>query len=447
MESKPQAPGYVRWVVRTLEESGYETWAVGGAIRNTLLGLPAGDWDIATQAPPPVVQKLFPRTVPVGVEHGTVGVLTRQGILLEVTTFRKDVETSGRHAVVEFADTLQEDLARRDFTVNAVAWHPIRETYLDPYHGREDLEARLLRTVGSPEERFSEDYLRVLRGLRFSGRFGLRIHGETWRALCGATNRLGILSPERIREELLKVLGQDPRPSGTLALYAASGVLEALYPELSRVEGCHLPGRKEEIFAHSLLLTDFLSLRRPLLRLTALFQGLGIPTAAGDAGDGPESRARDRAAALMIRGRFSKAEVEKVTGLLTMGLEPTLNLSAPSDLRRWLHQAGPERLPDFSRIWLGKARLDHLRWGVDPAPVLDLVRRFREELSRRPPLRVEELALNGRDLIAMGKKPGPDFGEILADLMAHVLEDPGLNTRARLTELVDLKEPLEGERR
>ena len=127
------APGYVRWVTRTLEEAGYETWAVGGAIRNILLGLPAGDWDMATRAPPQVVQRVFSRTVPVGIDHGTVGVLTREGLLLEVTTFRKDVETSGRHAVVEFADTLQEDLARRDFTINAVAWHPLRLEFRDPF--------------------------------------------------------------------------------------------------------------------------------------------------------------------------------------------------------------------------------------------------------------------------------------------------------------------------
>jgi len=447
MDPKPQAPGYVRRVARTLEESGYETWAVGGAIRNTLLGLPAGDWDMATRAPPPVVQRLFPRTVPVGVEHGTVGVLTRQGTLLEVTTFRRDVETSGRHAVVEFADTLLEDLARRDFTVNAVAWHPLREVYQDPFHGRGDLEARLLRTVGDPEERFSEDYLRILRGLRFSGRFKLRIQGESWRALCRAKDRLGILSPERIREELMKVLGQDPRPSGALALYAASGVLDALYPELSAVEGCRRPGREEELFAHSLLLTDVLSPSRPLLRLAALLQGLGIPGEAVDDGEEAGRRGRDRAAALMIRSRFSRADVDEVTELLKMGLEPPLDLSAASELRRWLHRAGPDRLPGFGRIWLGKGRLDHLRWGVDPAPVLDLLLRLREELGGHPPLRVEELALNGRDLIGLGQKPGPRFGEILDHLMAHVLDDPELNTRERLIEIVERRGLLEGESR
>jgi tRNA nucleotidyltransferase/poly(A) polymerase len=385
-----------------------------------------------------VVQKLFPRTVPVGVEHGTVGVLTRDGILLEVTTFRRDVETSGRHAVVEFADTLQEDLARRDFTINAVAWHSTREEFQDPFRGREDLEARLLRTVGNPGDRFSEDYLRVLRALRFSGRFGLRIDGETWRALCDSTDQLGILSPERVREELMKVLSQDAKPSGALALYAASGVLGELYPELSSMEGCSRPGRDEDLWAHCLLLTDLLPAGRPALRLTALLHGLGIPEGDGDPGENADVRGRNRAAALMIRRRYSNAQVREVTELIGMGLEPPLKLSDPAGLRRWLHRSNPDRLPSFGRIWLGKARLDQLRWGVDPGPVLDLLRRLRGEILGRAPLRVEELALSGRDLIALGLKPSPQFGEILDELMGRVLEDPSLNTRDRLMELVEL---------
>jgi tRNA nucleotidyltransferase (CCA-adding enzyme) len=141
-------------VTSTLEDAGYETWAVGGAVRNTLLGFPSGDWDLATRAPPGVVRRLFPArsrwaslTAPWGSSPG-------RAILLEVTTFRRDVETFGRRAVVEFADTLQEDLSRRDFTVNAVAWHPIREEFQDPFGGREDLAAGLLRAVGVASRRF-----------------------------------------------------------------------------------------------------------------------------------------------------------------------------------------------------------------------------------------------------------------------------------------------------
>lgn len=423
MDPTPSAPRFVRWVTRTLEDAGYETWAVGGAVRNTLLGLPSGDWDLATRAPPGVVRRLFSRTVPVGIAHGTVGVLTREGVLLEVTTFRRDVETFGRHAVVEFADTLQEDLSRRDFTVNAVAWHPLREEFQDPFQGRADLAAGLLRAVGEPVRRFQEDYLRVLRGLRFSGRFRLRVDDGTWKALCQATAHLGSLSPERVREELMKCLGQDGRPSGALALYGASGALDVLYPELSAVRGMDGEEEGESLWVRSLLTLDLLPASRPLLRLTALLQGLGEPS-------------RDRAAALMIRLRFSNAEIREVTGLLDAGVEPPPAESPAPQLRRWLHMAGPERLAAASRLWLAGARLDRFRHGEDPAPAVEAVRRLRRELRDKPPLRLEDLALDGRDLVAMGLRPGPVFGTILAHLMDRVLEDPGLNRREFLEEEV-----------
>jgi tRNA nucleotidyltransferase (CCA-adding enzyme) len=461
MDRQPSAPGFVRWVTRTLEDAGYETWAVGGAVRNALLGLPSGDWDLATRAPPAVVRRLFPRTVPVGIAHGTVGVLTREGVLLEATTFRRDVETFGRHAVVEFADTLREDLSRRDFTVNAVAWHPIREEFADPFGGRQDLSAGLLRAVGVATRRFQEDYLRVLRGLRFSGRFRLRIERDTWEALCRATAHLRILSPERVREELMKVLTQDSRPSGALALYGTSGALEVLYPELAAVRGCPRKGTREDLWVRSLLTVDLLSARRPVLRLGALLQGLGCPREGGSAfGDGSRgegeppvekqrelgagypleethARARDRAAALMLRLRFSNKEVREVTGLLEAGSEPPLAPATAPGLRRWLHGAGPERLPALARLWVAGARLDQLRGLGDSAPVVEVLRRLRREVRCRPPLRVEDLALNGRDLVAMGLKPGPRFGRILAALMEQVLEDPTLNHRERLVKAVE----------
>jgi tRNA nucleotidyltransferase (CCA-adding enzyme) len=472
MDRRPTAPGFVRWVASTLEDAGYETWAVGGAVRNALLGLPSGDWDLATRAPPGVLRRLFPRTVPVGLAHGTVGVLTREGVLLEVTTFRRDVETFGRHAVVEFAETLLEDLSRRDFTVNAVAWHPIREEFQDPFGGRADLAAGLLRAVGLASRRFSEDYLRVLRGLRFSGRFRLRIEGDTWEALCRATAHLSVLSPERVREELLKVLAEDLRPSGALALYGASGVLDALYPELAAVRECRDCGMRGDHWVRSLLTMDLLPTSRPMLRLAALLQGMGYPGERGgpseparrvedaspveegspwDAGSAVQEglpsedavpveernlRARDRTAALMIRLRFSNAEIREVTGLLEAGSEPLPAGVASPELRRWLHRAGPERFPSLARLWVAGARLDRLWQGSDPAPVVDVLRRLRGELRSHPPLRLEDLALNGRDLVAMGLKPGPRFGKILDALMEQVLLDPTLNRRESLVEAV-----------
>jgi hypothetical protein len=146
----------------------------------------------------------------------------------------------------------------------------------------------------------------------------------------------------------------------------------------------------------------------------------------------------------MIRYRFSNAEIEEVTELLKMGLEPPLGLVDPPGLRSWLHRAGPSRLKSFSRLWLSKARLDHLQWGVDPAPVVGLISRLRTELRGHPPLALEDLALNGNDLIAMGKKPGPHFRQILGGLMERVLEDPSLNTKARLRGILEMEGEGEG---
>jgi tRNA nucleotidyltransferase (CCA-adding enzyme) len=347
--------------------------------------------------------------------------------MLEVTTFRKDVETLGRKAVVEFAETLTEDLSRRDFTVNAIAWHPLTERFQDPHGGREDLAAGILRTVGDPRERFSEDYLRVLRGLRFSGRFRLLIEETTWEALRGSADRLGVLSPERVREELMKVLSDDPRPSGALSLYRATGVMEALYPEVLAGGRLQRRGREEDVWTHSLLLTDFLSSSRPLLRLAALLQG--VMKGGSDLGT-------DTAAALMIRLRFSNADIRTVTDLIRTGLEAPTSLRVPGELRRLLHRMGVENLPSLARIWTAKARLDRQRWGEAPHEVIRLLRNLRAQIASGAPIRSEDLALTGRDLISMGLKPGPHFGEILEALMGRVLDDPALNRPDVLRDLV-----------
>ena len=208
MDFEVSPPEQVLWIWRTLEDAGFETWIVGGAIRDILLGRPADDWDFATRAHPNEIMTAFRRTVPIGVDHGTVGVLALDGTLYEVTTFRRDVETFGRRAVVEFAESIEEDLSRRDFTLNALAWHPDRDELLDPWNGATDLNERILRTVGDPAARFAEDLLRVLRALRFAGQFGLTIEAGTWQALLSAVPELSQLSPERQRRP-----GSSPRCS------------------------------------------------------------------------------------------------------------------------------------------------------------------------------------------------------------------------------------------
>ncbi len=447
-------PRAVRWIVARLEEEGYETWAVGGAVRDALRGRPSQDWDLATRAPPEEVRRIFPRTVPVGVEHGTVGVLTREGALYEVTTFRRDVETFGRHAVVAFAETLEEDLQRRDFTINALAWHPLREELRDPHGGARDLQVRVLRTVGDPADRFAEDYLRVLRALRFAGRFGLEITGETWRALRDAASQLGILSPERIREELWKVLSGDPTPGRTLELYRRSGALAVSYPELARVAGAGAEGAPE--WTHTLSVVGEILPHRTSLRVAVLLGDLGtpapteedppLPRSHGPARDVNRLRAMVRAAALLMRLRHSNLQVETISGLVGAGPELPSEEGHPAEVRRWLSRVGRERVPDLVRWAAAEARMERGKGGeAGRSDVVASWHRIRAAARSGHPLTVGDLAVNGRDLIRLGLRPGPQFGDILEVLLERVLHEPGKNRPEVLEEwALELASKMEG---
>lgn len=399
----PVAPPAVRWIARTLEDAGFETWAVGGAVRDALLGNPGGDWDLATRARPQEVRRAFRRTVPLSMEHGTVGVLAEDGIMYEVTTFRRDVETDGRHAVVAFADTLAEDLSRRDFTINAVAWHPLRRELFDPHGGVADLERRVLRAVGTPADRFAEDHLRILRALRFAARYGLEVDPPTWDALSGAVAALRSLSAERIREELLKVLDADAVPSRALELYRRSGALGVLYAELA-----DLARRDPGAWGRTCSALDHLPRGRALLRLAALVRPLT-----------PEE-----AAQVLLRLRLSNAQVDETARRASAPPLPPAD-AADATLRRWLSAVGPERLAAVARLDLAIRRGSGDEAGA--AAVVAAWARARRVLRARPPLTLSDLAFTGRDLIAMGHRPGRWFGPLLDALLDWVLEDPARN--------------------
>ena len=428
----PAAPDSVRWVIRRLERAGFETWAVGGIVRDALAGRPgdADDWDLATRARPDQVRAVFRSVVPIGIEHGTVGVLTREG-MHEVTTYRRDVETFGRRATVEFADDIDEDLGRRDFTINAIAWHPLRREMRDPFGGAADLADGILRTVGDARTRFAEDFLRILRALRFAGRFALTIEPETWSALCGHREYLADLSPERVREELTKILASQT-PSRALSLYAAAGVLPVLYPELARCLG-HPAESPLDAWSAALLAVDGVSKRDSRARLACLLGGVGAPSQGVGEELPPEERAGVRAAALMERLRYSRARIEGVRALVAAAAVRPEPAVGPARLRRWLRRTRGFDRRHLFRIWIARARLDagHGMRGPERA-VLARWRAVRRELATNPPLTVADLALGGRDLIDMGMRPGPGFGEVLAHLLDLVLDDPARNRRSIL---------------
>ena len=301
-----EIPESILNIARVLVDAGHEAWCVGGSLRDTLLGHPQSDFDIATSATPDQVQRLFRRTVAVGIKYGTVGVLDRDRALHEVTTFRRDVATDGRHAVVEYGVSLEDDLARRDFTINAIAYHPLRHEWRDPFGGQRDIQERLIRAVGDPGQRFAEDYLRILRGLRFAARFDFSIAPPTWAAARAAAPGLAQLSAERVRDEWFKGLTTARAVTRCASLWIEVGAAQIWIPEL--VNGPLSRGQIVEPPAR---------VRDPVL-LTALLTS--------------------RPTAVLRRLRASNAEIDRAEAMETGPEEP----SGQDDhsVRRWLTAAG-----------------------------------------------------------------------------------------------------------
>jgi tRNA nucleotidyltransferase/poly(A) polymerase len=461
MQLQPPAP--VLDIAQKLHRAGHDVWAVGGAVRDALLGLAGGDWDLATSARPEEVRRLFRRTAPIGIEHGTVGVLGSDGILYEVTTFRRDIETFGRHAVVEFAQTVNEDLARRDFTFNALAWHPIHDELRDPYDGLGDLRAATLRTVGEPAERFAEDYLRVLRALRFAGHYVLDIEPRTWDSLVAAVPHTRRLSAERVREELLKILGKSPHASAALRLYADAGVLRELYPELQTLVGLDITGDapaaadeqalppaashpaagnaagSDDAWWRTLRAVDALPVSRPVIRIAALLHAVGMPLArsrhlsGGWRFTGHEVVGGRAAEELLRRLKFSNVVTDRVSMLVAKQTDLFPPDAPDAGVRRWLLHVPPELVPDLFRLRIAL-------WRAHPLPrgdrdLLERWRHVRRVLASRPPLSTNELAIDGSDLKLLGLTPGPQFGALLRALLDRVLEEPSLNERETLLRL------------
>jgi tRNA nucleotidyltransferase (CCA-adding enzyme) len=382
-------PAPVVTIARRLEEAGYETWCIGGAVRDHLLGIANSDFDLGTAAPPDAVRNLFRRTVPIGVKHGTVAVLDDRGAQHEVTTFRRDVRTDGRHADVEFGVSLDEDLARRDFTINAIAYHPLRHTWRDPFDGHGDLLARrLVRAVGDPHRRFREDYLRIVRALRFAARFGFTIDDGTWEAARAEVEGVARLSAERVRDEWFKGLETAQIPSRLVDLWERVGARALWLPEVGPRTGGGLGGAD---------VLDRLERRDPVL-ITAYLSA------------DPEATLR--------RLRCSNAEIERGRRL---GAHRDAWPAVVTDVsvRHWLAEVG-EAADDLLTIARGEG------WGGELADVAARVR------HSHAPLTVADLAIRGRDIVDLGVPEGPDIGVLLDALLDLVLEHPELNTREAL---------------
>ena len=382
-------PEDVLRIARKLEAEGFETWCVGGAIRDNLLGEADQDFDLATAARPEDVQRVFPRTVPVGIEHGTVAVLDRQHRPHEVTTFRKDIRTDGRHAEVEFGVSLQDDLARRDFTINAIAYHPLRHEWRDPFDGAADLEKRVIRAVGDPNWRFQEDYLRILRALRFSARFDFRIQPRTLEAAKANVQGLAQLSAERVRDEWFKGVRTARRVSRLFELWRQIGAARIWLPETvgkrDAADPTHDPRNVDHLPRDPVLVSAFLA---------------------------------SDAASLLTRLKCSSRDIERGRAVRDWR-DRYPDPRHPAAVRRWLSETG-DHADDLLALLPALPTAVPMSRGIASE-----VQRVREAGD---PLTLQDLAVDGDDLIAAGVRPGPDVGEALRRLLAEVLEDPRRNT-------------------
>jgi tRNA nucleotidyltransferase (CCA-adding enzyme) len=417
----PQPPAAVLDIARTLIRAGHESWFVGGAVRDALLGHQNLDWDLATAATPRQVQRLFRRTVPVGIEFGTVGVLDAAGVMHEVTTFRRDVQTDGRHAVVEFGASLDEDLARRDFTINAIAYGPETHELHDPFHGRADLEQRLVRAVGVAADRMREDRLRALRAIRFAARFRFAIESSTWSAILDSAPHLGRLSMERVQQEIEKTLTQVDLPGNAFRMWRDSGAFAVLAPSLATLSDIAFATLDLLPRARSAAQSE-----RTSNRLTALVLEL------------PHADAR----AALRELRFSNDRVRWSGDLVERwhAVSPAIRDSLtrdvpPSDatVRRWVAEIGRTRVSAFVRVAAARfaAELDESRRTQCSQAIRRLYRRMLGA-AFRDPVEIGDLAIAGGDLMQAGIRAGPRLGAMLRALLEWVLEDPARNTHDRL---------------
>ena len=432
--NKLDPPETVRGIVKRLEDAGYETWCVGGAVRDALLGHPHLDWDLATAAKPPEIRKLFKRTVPVGVEFGTIGVLDHNNIMHEVTTFRRDVHTDGRHAVVEFGASLDEDLARRDYTINAIAYSPSKEHVRDPYSGQKDLDGKLIRAVGDARERMREDRLRALRAIRFAARFGFDIDRDTWDAIVESAPELSRLSAERVKQEIEKTMDQVRLPSKAFAMWRDTGAFGTLIPSLARVTDKQLAPLDH--------------LRRPLLpgrparrstRIAALFASVPGATVRKTLKDLRFSNSDTEWIALLVE-RWQELGPAMTAALLKAeeiyAADPWGEQYPPSAvLRGWAASAGRTRLAPLLRL------ADAFWWAArqagDPAPykqTIGSVYKRAIKIAYKDPIALADLAIDGTDLEKIGIR-GPALGATLRKLLDAVINDPRVNNHEQLLAL------------
>ncbi len=430
-------PERVDEILRRLESAGYEAWCVGGAVRDRLLGRTPGDWDVTTNAPPDKVLQLFaPHAAPTGLQHGTVTVFGGNGV--EVTTYRRDgTYSDSRHPDrVEFTGSLEEDLSRRDFTVNAIALNR-RLELRDPFHGREDLEKQVLRAVGEPERRFREDALRILRGLRFASKLGFAIEPDTGSALRRCAPLLEKIAVERIQVELSGLLCGD---GAAAVLLAYPDVLGVFLPEILPCVGFdqHSPYHCYDVWEHTA--RSAAAVRpTPVLRYTMLLHDLGKPASflLGEDGRGHFYGHWRKSVELGDRIlRRLRVDNHSRKQILTLVERHDCDLAMnPRSVRRNLARYGEETV----RLLLEVKRADNLAQAAayrDRQGLLDEWEALLDQvLAEGSCFSLKQLAVKGGDLSGLGLR-GPAIGGALQTLLEQVIDNKLPNERAVLLDYV-----------
>ena len=429
-------PEDVKAILHTLQEAGYEAYAVGGCIRDSLLGRRPDDWDITTSAKPQETKALFGKTIDTGIQHGTVTVM-RHGRGYEVTTYRVDGEyEDGRHPKeVTFTASLKEDLRRRDFTVNAMAYNE-EDGLVDLFGGRQDLEQKIIRCVGEANERFEEDALRIMRAVRFSAQLGFSIEERTKEAIRGHAERLRQVSAERIQVELTKLV-ISPNPD-FLRIAWETGITAVVLPEFDRLmeQPQNNPHHCFSVGEHTL---HAMQAVRPdkCLRLAMLLHDVAKPLCLTTDAEGIDhfhghaQKGERMAAQILKRLRYDNHTTELVSRLVKwhdVAIAPEKKA-----VRRAASRMGKELFPLILEVKAADlaAQSDYQR--TEKREWLERLRSLYEEIEREGNcLTIKDLAVNGRDLIQAGITPGPQLGLALQQLLEIVLEDPEKNTREYL---------------
>ena len=435
-------PIEVLFILNKLNEEGFDAYIVGGCVRDKLLGLHPHDYDITTSAKPDEIKRVFKdfKTILIGEEFGTVGVLINE-TLYEVTTFRIDGKYLNfrKPENVTFSKSLREDLKRRDFTINAMAMDSSGELY-DPFGGKKDLDDKILRAVGRPNERIKEDAIRILRAIRFAGRFDFYIEDELFDAISFERKLLKKISPERIFDEFSKMITSE-RPSYYLLLMNETGVLDVIFPELKRTVGFSQfsPYHDKTLFDHLICVMD--EVKPDLaLRLAALFHDISkVDTLSiGEDGRGHfyghEILGADLVSEILKRLRVSNKIIDKVKILILDHMKVHSEMTDKA-LRRQIKRVGRENVLDLYDLLIADCKCTRI--DRDASFIINRKNRVKELLDEKEMKTEKFLEIDGNDIKALGFNEGKIIGKILKDLENLVLDDPEKNKKDYLLEYIN----------